>query len=265
MEGEKLLSELAGQLERCKCLRYDMRKMNDKDFWDFWKTNGEPNVHIIACHLVAAESIPNNASIVVFRDRLSTALLPRVAHVKNVTFTDLYDYEADGYDGHAQIDTIILTGLSHYNALPECSAYKISSRTQLETLGNFDCNGKELRIDDILESREGLYREISQRFTNFCELAINIRLVPQLHKEAPELTENPNILLSVRGIYNIPNLELLAGIPIAKLELCGHIDNIDPDYFVNLQVGVIVEYDECFGSLVKMAITRLKKTKRCIS
>lgn len=265
MEGERLLNELTEQLNRYGVLNCNMRKMNNEEFWKFWRANGMPNVYIVSGLPNAAKYIPSDAVITVFEDAYSAELLRNVDHVENATFCCLRDYEVDGYVGRAKIDTIILTEPLRCKALPECFAYKIFSATNLIGLGIFDCNKKELHIGDIVYSREGLYREISEHFTNFCEVAISVHLFPQLYEEASKLATNTDILLSVRDIYHVFNLELLAKKFIAKLELCGHIDNINPDYFVDLRVGVIVEYDKCFESLVKMAITRLKKTKRCIS
>lgn len=254
--------QLENKLKEDGFLTYNMSAIYHESFWEFWRTHNKPPVRIEEIDLELSKWVPCDAVVTVGGLDIDREVLCSLEHVVDLSCCAICDRDVAGYTGHAKIDAIVLTRLSHDSPLPKCNHYRIS----LEHIDThvFDCGGAA--IDTLCISlRPGFYANIAKYFINYTEIIIQASYLHQLCEEAPEIAANPNITVNMIAFTDF-NSDIFAGKFIANLALHSYgkiVVTHDPN--TDIRITNIVEFDECFKEFVLSISMRFKRTKRCIS
>lgn len=248
------------------CLYYGMG-IDDQEFWESWRNKGKPKVVIWRYNNDFADLVPSDAIVSINLGGSQTGALHGLRHVENLHCKEANDHDVIGYKGNAKIETIRIHLPQLRNTLPDCERYAVGSTC---IFGNrkFDCKGKQLRILDERDPRDGFFREISCCFTNFPELVMCASVFTKFYEEAPELATNPDITLVILHVDSINDFDtnLFARKPIENLSLWAPATtNVKHDPNTELHIGKIIQHSECFDEFVIAFNRRFQRTKRCTS
>lgn len=241
-------------------LNYDMAKDNHEYFWEHWQRIGKPVVCITQHNQSFSKFIPKDAVIVITSDWVTPQFLHSIEHVEDATCMSILDDVVVGYAGNVKIHTIEISEDWNNILLPDCVRYRLQDVDLMNT--KLDCRGRKLDLNGLngLEMA-GKFRRIIETFTNFGEIIVGNGAFLQFCREIPEYIDMPGVTLGISAVCKF-NTRLIDDLHIPNLSLYGHKNLVikhDPN--TNLQIGNIVEYDECYADFVQ-SLRRSKRTKR---